>query len=189
MIPIPRLFRREREKDGVPAIIERLMIYNVIVDGTEYRVELDCVAGAWHCRLDGSEVRLDAVLAQPDVLSILIEGRAYEIRRERHEADLRIWVGAQPYTAEVRDPRSLRSRRLRTDHSNGARHLVAPMPGKVVRFLVEENSPVEAGQGVVVVEAMKMQNEIKSPKKGVVLKLEVAEGAAVNAGDVLAIVE
>jgi biotin carboxyl carrier protein len=63
------------------------------------------------------------------------------------------------------------------------------MPGKVVRFLVTENSTVEAGQGVVVVEAMKMQNEIKSPKKGRVVKLAVAEGAAVNAGDVLAIVE
>ena len=54
---------------------------------------------------------------------------------------------------------------------------------------VGENAAVEAGQGVVVVEAMKMQNEIKSPKKGIVLKLAVAEGAAVNAGDVLATVE
>ena len=63
------------------------------------------------------------------------------------------------------------------------------MPGKVVRLLVGVNSPVEAGQGVVVVEAMKMQNEIKSPKKGIVKKLAVAEGTAVNAGDVLAIVE
>jgi biotin carboxyl carrier protein len=63
------------------------------------------------------------------------------------------------------------------------------MPGKVVRFLVEENARVEAGQGVVVVEAMKMQNEIKSPKAGIVVKLAVAAGAAVNAGDVLAIVE
>jgi biotin carboxyl carrier protein len=66
---------------------------------------------------------------------------------------------------------------------------VAPMPGKVVRFLVAVNSHVEAGQGVVVVEAMKMQNEIKSPKKGIVLKFSVTEGSAVNAGDVLAIVE
>ena len=56
----------------------------------------------------------------------------------------------------------------RADHGKGERRLVAPMPGKVVRFLVAEKSPVEAGQGVVVVEAMKMQNEIKSPKKGAV---------------------
>jgi biotin carboxyl carrier protein len=100
-----------------------------------------------------------------------------------------MWIGEQTYRAELRDPRSLRNRKLRADHGKGARQLVAPMPGKVVRFLVGENSPVEAGQGVVVVEAMKMQNEIKSPKKGTVVKLAVAEGAAVNAGDVLAIVE
>jgi acetyl/propionyl-CoA carboxylase alpha subunit len=165
------------------------MIYNVTIEGTEYRLELDLAAGKWRCLLDGREVEMDAVLARPDVLSVVMEGNSYEIRRERIEADLRIWVGDRPYTVEVRDPRSLRGRKLRADHGNGARHLVAPMPGKVVRFLVGENSAVEAGQGVVVVEAMKMQNEIKSPKRGIVLKLAVAEGAAVNAGDVLAIVE
>jgi biotin carboxyl carrier protein len=63
------------------------------------------------------------------------------------------------------------------------------MPGKVVRVLAAEKSIVEAGQGVIVVEAMKMQNEIKSPKKGTVQKVLAAEGTAVNAGDVLAIVE
>ena len=63
------------------------------------------------------------------------------------------------------------------------------MPGKVVRILVHEHSEVEAGSGVVVVEAMKMQNEIKSPKQGTIQKVLVSEGAAVNAGDVLVIVE
>ena len=165
------------------------MICNVTIDGTEYRLELDRQAGGWRCRVDGREVRMDAVLVQPDVVSLLIEGKVYEIRRERVEPGLRIWIGEQSYAAELRDPRSLRNRKLRADHGKGARQMVAPMPGKVVRFLVAENSPVEAGQGVVVVEAMKMQNEIKSPKKGTVVRLAVAEGAAVNAGDVLAIVE
>ena len=63
------------------------------------------------------------------------------------------------------------------------------MPGKIVRVLARPGDEVEAGAGVVVVEAMKMQNEIKSPKKGTIQKILVAEGAAVNAGDVLAIVE
>jgi len=63
------------------------------------------------------------------------------------------------------------------------------MPGKIVRVLVAEKSAVEAGEGIVVVEAMKMQNEIKSPKKGVVQKILAVSGASVNAGDVLAIVE
>jgi biotin carboxyl carrier protein len=63
------------------------------------------------------------------------------------------------------------------------------MPGKVARILLTQGSEVEAGAGVLVVEAMKMQNEVKSPKKGTIQKVLVAEGAAVNAGDVLAIVE
>jgi biotin carboxyl carrier protein len=63
------------------------------------------------------------------------------------------------------------------------------MPGKVVRVLAAEKTEVDAGQGVLVVEAMKMQNELKSPKKGIVQKILASEGAAVNAGDVLAVVE
>jgi biotin carboxyl carrier protein len=165
------------------------MIYNVTVDGTDYRVDLERTTSSWRCLLDGREVEFDAVLVQPEVLSVLIAGLGHKIRRERSKDDSRIWVGDQPYTVEVRDPRSLQSRRVRADHGKGVRNLIAPMPGKVVRFLVAENAAVEAGQGVVVVEAMKMQNEIKSPKKGIVLKLAVAEGAAVNAGDVLATVE
>jgi biotin carboxyl carrier protein len=167
------------------------MIYNVTIDGTVFRLDvaLDRESGSWRCFVDGREVKIDAVTTQPDVLSLLIAGKAHQIRRERIGSDLRIWVDDQSYSAEVSDPRSLRNRRSRADSGHGPRPLLAPMPGKVVRFLVAEKSAVEDGQGVVVVEAMKMQNEIKSPKKGIVLKLSVAEGAAVNAGDVLAIVE
>ena len=167
------------------------MIYNVTVDGRVFRLDLDQdrAAGRWRCLLDGREVPIDAVLVQTDVLSILIDRTVFQVRRERVASEWRIWVGEQSCAVEVSDPRSLRNRKIRQDGSKGPRSLVAPMPGKVVRFLVAENSPVEAGQGVVVVEAMKMQNEIKSPKKGIVAKLAVAEGAPVNAGDVLAIVE
>jgi biotin carboxyl carrier protein len=188
----PVIARAMSRTGGTPVFHRNFeMIYNVAIDGTVFRLDLDLdrETGSWRCMLHGREVQIDAVLAQPDVLSIIIAGRAYQIRRERLASDLRIWVGDQPYTAEVSDPRSLRNRKARADSGKGPRPLVAPMPGKVVRFLVGVNSPVEAGQGVVVVEAMKMQNEIKSPKKGKVLKLAVAEGAAVNAGDVLAIVE
>ena len=102
--------------------------------------------------------------------------------------DLHLWVGSTRFTAEVRDPRSLRGR-ARAGDDHGPRKITASMPGKVVRLLVREGDEVEAGAGVAVVEAMKMQNEIKSPKKGIVQKILVSEGAAVNAGDVLAIVE
>jgi len=165
------------------------MIYNITIDGTEHRLDLTLSGGKWRCATDGNEVEMDVVMLRPDVLSVVIDGKAYEIRREKGDSGLQVWVGNRAYLAEVRDPRSLRGRKLRADDGKGARRLVAPMPGKVVRFMVNEESEVEAGQGVVVVEAMKMQNEIKSPKKGIVRKLMVEEGAAVNAGDVLAIVE
>lgn len=164
------------------------MTYDVNIDGKDYRIELERVDGRWACRVDGRTVEIDAVLARRDVLSILIDGKAYEIKRERTAVDLHLWVGSVRYAAQLRDPRSLRGRAA-ADDGKGPRKLLAPMPGKIVRVLVAESGEVEAGQGVVVVEAMKMQNEIKSPKKGVVRKLIATEGAAVNAGDVLAVVE
>ncbi|MGB8989910.1 MAG: acetyl-CoA carboxylase biotin carboxyl carrier protein subunit [Candidatus Sulfotelmatobacter sp.] len=102
--------------------------------------------------------------------------------------ELHLWVGSTRFAAEVRDPRSLRGRTRAAD-DQGPKKIVAPMPGKVVRLLLREGDDVELGAAVAVVEAMKMQNEIKSPKKGTVQKILVTEGAAVNAGDVLAIVE
>ena len=63
------------------------------------------------------------------------------------------------------------------------------MPGKVVRILVEAGATVEQGDGILVVEAMKMQNELRSPKSGVVKELRAKEGATVGAGDILATIE
>ncbi|MGA7695179.1 MAG: biotin/lipoyl-containing protein [Candidatus Sulfotelmatobacter sp.] len=164
------------------------MVYDVTIDGKNYRLELNRVEGRWSCRLDGRDVEVDAVLARPDVLSLRIGNMAYEVKSERVANDLHLWVGSRRFAVEVRDPRSLRGR-ARAGDDHGPKKIVAPMPGKVVRLLVREGAEVEFGAGVAVVEAMKMQNEIKSPKKGTIQKILVSEGAAVNAGDVLAIVE
>lgn len=167
------------------------MIYDVAIDGKSFRLDLDRTDGRWHCRLDGRVVRMDAVLARRDVLSVLIEGKAFEIKRERTATDMHLWVGAARYAAELRDPRSLRSRKTaaQDEDEKGPQKVIAAMPGKVVRILIREQDEVEAGQSILVVEAMKMQNEIKSPKKGTVQKIVASEGTSVNPGDVLAIVE
>jgi len=164
------------------------MTYEVTIGAKTCRLELSRKGERWECVLDGRAVQMDAVLTQPDVLSILIEGKSYEIRRERAGNDVHFWVGPERYAVELRDPRSLRGRRSRAG-DKGPQKLMAQMPGKVVRLLVGEHTEVEAGQSVLVVEAMKMQNEIKSPKKGVITKIVVTEGARVNAGDVLAVVD
>ena len=164
------------------------MIYEISIDGKSYRLELNQAEKRWTCRLDGREIEVDAVLARPDVISLRLGNKAYEVKCERVGSDLHLWVGSVRYEVEVRDPRSLRSRSRAVD-DHGPRKLTAPMPGKVVRILLREGAEVDAGTGVLLVEAMKMQNEVKSPKKGKIQKIVVIEGAAVNSGDVLGIVE
>lgn len=164
------------------------MLYQITIDGKSYRLDLKRADGRWLCRLDGQELEVDAILARPDVLSLRIGNKAYEIKSEHIANDLQLWVGSNRFAVEIRDPRSLRGR-TRGGDDQGPKNVTAPMPGKVVRLLVREGDEVTPGAGIAVVEAMKMQNEIKSPKKGSVRKILVKEGAAVNAGDVLAIVE
>jgi len=165
------------------------MNYDVSVDGKAHRLELARKAEQWECKLDGRLVPVDVVMLRRNVMSLLIEGVSYEVRREHTVAGLRLSIGTKRYAVELKDPRSLHSRRAESGSTEGKKKIIAPMPGKVVRVLVQEKMEVQAGQGVVVVEAMKMQNELKSPKQGIVQKVMAVEGANVNAGDVLLIVE
>jgi len=165
------------------------MTYEVSIDGRSHRLELERVEGRWGCTLDGEKINVDAVIARPNVLSLIVDGQAFEVKREQTSTDLHLWVKSARFAAEVRDPRSLRSRRAASGGVEGPQKLLAPMPGKIVRVLAPAGTAVVAGQGVLVIEAMKMQNELKSPKDGAVKQITVAEGASVTAGDVLAIVE
>ena len=161
----------------------------VQIDGKEYQLSLKRAAEGWECILDGRRTMVEAVLVRSDVLSLRIAGRVYEVRREATLTGTDLWVDHRRYAADWRDPRSLRGRKRSAGGDDSPSKLIAPMPGKVIRILLPEKAQVEAGQGIVVMEAMKMQNEIKAPRKGMIQKILAAEGANVNAGDVLAIVE
>ncbi len=175
---------------------QEAMTCDVVIDGKSYRVELARGEQGYACRVDGREVALESASVEREVLWLLIGGHSYEVRREArpggqgqaNSGGMRLVVRGQRYAAEVRDPRAFRGRRAATADAGPIR-LVAPMPGKVVRVIKAEGAAVEAGEGVVVVEAMKMQNEIRSPRKGVVKKILAAAGTAVNAGETLAVVE
>jgi biotin carboxyl carrier protein len=168
------------------------MTYEITVtDGTgkatSHRVELMRDGNGWSCRVDGEVWAVDCQQPEPEVLSLLIGGKSYEIRRDAASGELAI--DARRFGIEVIDPRSLRARKAKAGSSEGPKKIKAPMPGKVVRIIAAEGTAVEAGQGVIVIEAMKMQNELKAPKAGRVATIAVAEGAAVNAGDTLAVIE
>jgi biotin carboxyl carrier protein len=165
------------------------VIYDVIIGGKTRRVELVRAGSSWSCKLDGREFPVDVVSPRPGLLSLLINGRSYDVKQEAGAAENSIVVGHERFSAVVRDPRSLRGRRGADAGAQGARKITAPMPGKVVRILAPPGTEVEAGQAVLVIEAMKMQNELKAPKKGKVSKLSVIEGAAVETGQTLAEVE
>jgi len=166
------------------------MTYDVIVDGKTHRLELTHGDKTWLCKVDDQEIEVDAALTARDVLSVLVGGKAYEVKRERSlQGDLHMIIGSARYAVDVQDPRSLRTRRGAAGTESGPRKVTAPMPGKIVRILVAEKDEVKAGQGIIVMEAMKMQNELKSPKDGRVQKILTSEGSTVNPGDTLAIIE
>src|SRR5271167_3518978 len=157
------------------------MTYDVVVDGKTHQLELTQGERAWHCKIDGQQMDVDAALTARDVLSVLVGGKAYEIKRERSlQGELHMVIGSARYAVDVQDPRSLKTRRAVAGSDAGPQKIKAAMPGKIVRILVAEGDEVKAGQGVIVMEAMKMQNEMKSPKGGRVQKVLTAEGSTVN---------
>jgi biotin carboxyl carrier protein len=152
-------------------------------------VGLERNSESWKITLDGQPVEADVVEIAPHTFSVLLRGESYEVRIiSGAEGTLKIQTAAQEFTAEVVDPRSWSGRRHGHVEAEGRQQVVAPMPGKVIRILVKAGEKVEAGQGLLVVEAMKMQNEIRSPKSGTVERLVAKEGEPVNAGEVLCIV-
>jgi biotin carboxyl carrier protein len=165
------------------------MIYEVTIGGRTHKVELARAGTSWHCKLDGRELPLDVASLQNGVLSILVDGKSYEVKQETTPTETNIVIGSERFHAVVRDPRSLRSRRSAGSAEEGIKKITSPMPGKVVRILAPAGTTVENGQGVLVIEAMKMQNEMKSPKKGTIKKISASVGDAVEAGQVLAEIE
>jgi biotin carboxyl carrier protein len=148
----------------------------------------------WQILVDGRPVEIDPQNlesvreVEPSVFSVLVEGRSFEVRVVQTPDGLQVHAGGRKFSVEVRDPRDA-SRLSRAATGSGRQNISTPMPGKVVRMLVGEGDAVEAGQGLVVVEAMKMQNEMKASRAGRVVEVRVRGGETVGAGDTLVVLE
>lgn len=166
------------------------MKYEVRISGKTLTVESERQADGWQARLEGESGDLaDVAEIAPNVFSVLLSGRSHEVYvTPSSGGQLQLQSGGREFNAEVIDPRSWRGRHHGGSEAEGRQQILAPMPGKVVRLLAKVGDLVEAGQGLLVVEAMKMQNEIRSPKSGTVERVLVAEGQAVNAGESLCVV-
>jgi biotin carboxyl carrier protein len=154
------------------------------VNGVEKEVEFNAAAENYRFRIDNTEGAAAVETAYPGVYSILIDGVNYDARVERGPEGIVVAIAGERFEISVHDPRSWS--RKSAGGTQGVATLTSPMPGKVVRVLVAAGDAVEAGQGVLVVEAMKMQNELKAPRSGHVIALTAREGATVVAGESLA---
>jgi biotin carboxyl carrier protein len=162
------------------------------IDGERHEVQIRIDGARVFAQIDGRSYQLEARVSKPGFHLLMLEGRVYEClvdadagRREIAE----VHIGGRDFAVTLIDPKRLRGGQSAGAQAAGAAQVVAPMPGKIVRVLVEEGAQVEAGDGIVIVEAMKMQNELKSPRAGTVTTLHAQAGATVNVGEVLAVIE
>jgi biotin carboxyl carrier protein len=164
------------------------MKFEIEIRGESRTVEIDETAGRFRLETDGRTVEGDVARPEPNTYTFYVGDRVVEARVSEGIGDeLRVTVGA--HVAELRVVDRKRRAHGAEAGAEGSQSLVAPMPGKVVAVLLETGASVERGQGVVVVEAMKMQNEVKASKAGIIAEMRVAPGDTVVAGQVLAVIE
>jgi biotin carboxyl carrier protein len=148
----------------------------------------------WQVVVDGRAIEIDSqqldsvVQVGAGVYSVLLDGASYEIWIQQSPEGLTASVAGRRFSVEVRNPRDA-SRSSRAAIGSGRQNVNAPMPGKVVRVLVNVGDTVETSQGLVVVEAMKMQNELKANRPGRVIEIRARDGETVGAGDTLVVLE
>ncbi|MDQ1613320.1 MAG: hypothetical protein QOG00_3251 [Pyrinomonadaceae bacterium] len=165
------------------------------IEGQSYALDVRRVGARVEATVDGRRYEFEARETEPGAFLLLTAGggRVYECRANGATTAAggarEVQIGDEVFQVRLVDPRRLGGARGAGAEASGRAQVAASMPGKVVRVLVEVGAQVEAGDGLVVVEAMKMQNELKSPKGGAVVEVRAEAGATVNAGDVLVVVE
>ena len=164
------------------------MKYEAEINGQTVHLELEEKDGRVAVVIDERRYDLQVVRPEEGVYQFFVGDKVFEARvaNAKNQA-LEINLRGKPFNVSIIDRKH---RRAGAEHGDDSqKQLLAPMPGKVVRVLLKVGDEVKAGQGVVVVEAMKMQNELKSPKDGHLSELRVTEGETVTGNQVLAVVE
>jgi biotin carboxyl carrier protein len=167
--------------------------YLATIQGSKDQVPVDIEDlgnGRYALTLDGERHVLDALALEHGAVSVLIDGQCHDVELDESGDLVEVLIDSELLTVDVADERALRLRAGAVGFSvTGLVTVTAPMPGKVVRVLVAPGAQVTEGQGLVVVEAMKMENELKSPKSGTVVEVFAQEGSTVEANAKLLSVE
>ena len=163
--------------------------FTAVVGDAQHAIALEPLEdGRWRVTVDDRERVVDSRQTGAGTFSLLIEHAATEVSVTSRGDEFQVVVGGLTHRLRLLDERAAR-RRERGAGGDGAREVRAAMPGKVVAVLVEVDATVERGQGLLVLEAMKMENEIAAPRSGKIAEIKVKPGQAVEAGELLAVVE
>lgn len=159
--------------------------------GESCRVEIEEMdKSLYRVSVDGNDLVVDAKKTGLSSYSLIIDNRSFEVDVDVSEDEYRVLVDGRSYHIHLIDERRIRLGGLQTGiQLQGRQNVAVPMPGKVIAVLVSEGDRVEKGQGLVIVEAMKMENEVRSPISGEVKEVRAKAGETLEAGAVLVVVE
>jgi len=172
--------------------MEETLKLKVLSNDQEQNLSIAEVDGRLQVEIDGRTYEVDVHHSDDASYLLLHNNQVFDCRVTRQTKShdrFDVRLKGHRHSVAIIDPRRLRSDENSDRHHDGLTEISSQMPGKVVRVLVEVGTKVEKGDGIMIVEAMKMQNEMKSPRSGVVVSINVKPGDTVNAGDVLAVVE
>ena len=166
------------------------MKYVALVNGKQHGVEIAEINGGYRLTIDGKSFTVDLFRPGPHCISMLIEGQAYEVGLEKNGNHFSACFYNDTIELELVEARKFQaSSTARSSGSSGPLKIHAPMPGKIVKVVVQERSTVKEGDSLLIMEAMKMQNELKAPKSGTVSRIHVKEGEAVALSQALIVLE
>jgi biotin carboxyl carrier protein len=156
------------------------------VDGRTFRVQVRQEGDGYEVTVDGVSLKFDLAEISGSFASLIVGGLSLDVGLEKRSDGYRVHLSDETYTVALAEASRDGARAVR--QADGPTRLAAPMPGRVVKVLVEEGQEVVAGEGLVVIEAMKMENELKASRGGSVRKVAVHQGQAVEAGALLVVV-
>lgn len=162
------------------------MIYRFSLDGEIYTLNIEEIEGRTQVEIDEEVIELQFEQIDDNLYSIIIDGRSIATGVLKRGKKMEVFIEGELYELEVLSGRDLTKRG--SGISEGVYEIKAPMPCKVVKILKGMDGAVTDGEGVIVVEAMKMESELKSPMKGKVTDVKVQEGDSVESGTVLIVV-
>ena len=163
------------------------MRYHVLVNGHHHAVDVERDGGGWIATLDGGSMRIDVgVLVEGEAYTLICDGRSVDVAVEERGAALELLVSGRRYSTEVLGEREWRARSIAPEDAGGDKLVRAAMTGVVREVLVSAGDPVSKGQTLLILEAMKMENEVKAETAGQIARLVAEAGQAVTMGDVLA---